>query len=48
VQAAQSKAEFLIAIAENDDARSPNDKTVLKETFAKANRPAPILSAKRN
>jgi carboxymethylenebutenolidase len=37
LQAAKSKAQFLIAIAENDDARSPNDKTVLKETFAKAN-----------
>ena len=34
--------QFLIAIAENDDQRSPNDKTVLKETFAKANLPAEI------
>ena len=42
VQAAKSKAQFLIAIAENDDARSPNDKTVLKDTFAKANLPAEI------
>jgi len=42
VQAAKSKAQFLIAIAENDDARSPNEKTVLKETFAKANLPAEI------
>jgi carboxymethylenebutenolidase len=42
LQAAKSKAQFLIAIAENDDARSPNDKTVLKETFAKANLPAEI------
>src|SRR3954453_12926446 len=32
LQAAKSKAQFLIAIAANDDARSPNDKTVLKET----------------
>jgi len=40
--AAGSKAQFLIAIASNDDARSPNDKTVLKETFAKANLPAEI------
>src|SRR6202030_1074686 len=31
LQAAKSKAQFLIAIAENDDARSPNDKTALKE-----------------
>jgi carboxymethylenebutenolidase len=42
LQAAKSKAQFLIAIAENDDTRSPNDKTVLKETFAKANLPAEI------
>lgn len=37
LQAATSKAQFLVAIAENDDARSPNDKTILKDTFAKAN-----------
>jgi carboxymethylenebutenolidase len=42
LQAARSKAHFLIAIASNDDARSPNDKEVLKETFAKANLPAEI------
>jgi carboxymethylenebutenolidase len=42
LQAAASKAQFLIAIAENDDQRSPTDKTVLKETFAKANLPAEI------
>jgi carboxymethylenebutenolidase len=42
LQAAKSKAQFLVAIAENDDARAPNDKTVLKETFAKANLPAEI------
>ena len=42
LEAAKSKAQFLIAIAENDDKRSPNDKTVLKETFAKANLPAEI------
>jgi carboxymethylenebutenolidase len=42
LQAARSHAQFLIAIASNDDARSPNDKTVLKETFAKANLPAEI------
>lgn len=34
--AAATKASFLIAIAENDDQRRPNDKTVLKETFDKA------------
>src|SRR5690242_7902366 len=42
LQAAKTKAQFLIAIAANDDARSPNDKTTLKETFAKANLPAEI------
>ncbi len=36
LQAAKTKASFLVAIAENDDARSPNDKNVLKETFEKA------------
>jgi carboxymethylenebutenolidase len=42
LQAAKSKAQFLIAVAANDDARSPNDKTVLKETFSKVNLPAEI------
>jgi len=42
LQAAKTKAQFLIAIAENDDARAPNDKNVLKETFTKANLPAEI------
>ena len=36
LQAAKTKAQFLIAIAANDDARSPKDKDVLKETFANA------------
>ena len=40
--AAATKASFLIAIAETDDKTRPNDKTVLKDTFAKANRPAEI------
>ncbi len=31
-----TKAHYLIAIAENDDKRSPKDKDVLKETFEKA------------
>src|SRR2546421_4712288 len=42
LQAAKTKAQFLIAIAANDDARSPKDKDVLKETFGKANLPAEI------
>lgn len=31
--AGQMKAEFLIAIAENDDERRPNEKTLLREAF---------------
>jgi carboxymethylenebutenolidase len=42
LQAARTKAQFLIAIAANDDARAPKEKDVLKETFAKANLPAEI------
>jgi carboxymethylenebutenolidase len=42
LQASKSKAQFLIDIAENDDKSRPNDKDVLKETFAKANLPAEI------
>src|SRR6202167_1319339 len=42
LEAAKTKAQFLIAIAANDDARSPKEKTVLKETFAKADLPAEI------
>jgi carboxymethylenebutenolidase len=33
LEAAKSKAQFLIAIAENDDMRAPNDKNTLKETL---------------
>lgn len=42
LQAAKSKAQFLIAVASNDDQRSPNDKTVLKETFESAKLPAEV------
>ena len=42
LQAAKTKAQFLIGIAENDDMRSPNEKNVLKDTFAKANVAAEI------
>jgi carboxymethylenebutenolidase len=42
LQAAKTKAQFLICIATNDDERSPNDKTTMKETFAKAGLPAEI------
>jgi carboxymethylenebutenolidase len=42
LQASKTKAQFLICIAQNDDARSPNEKNVLKETFEKAKLPAEI------
>jgi carboxymethylenebutenolidase len=42
LQASKTKAQFLIAIAANDDQRAPTDKDVMKETFAKANLPAEI------
>ena len=42
LQVAKTKAQLLIAIAANDDMRSPNEKNVLKETFAKVNLPAEI------
>jgi carboxymethylenebutenolidase len=42
LQAAKSHAQFLVAIAESDDAKRPDDKTALKETFAKANLTAEI------
>ena len=42
LQASRTKAQFLICIASNDDARSPKEKDVLKETFEKANLQAEI------
>ena len=42
LQASKTKAQFLIAVASNDDQRSPNEKNVLKETFEKAKLPAEI------
>ena len=42
LQAAKTKAQFLVAIAANDDARAPTDKDTLKETLAKAGLPAEI------
>jgi carboxymethylenebutenolidase len=41
-QTAKTKVQLLIAIAANDDQRSPTEKDVLKETFAKAGLPAEI------
>src|SRR5512145_1868616 len=32
----QTKAQYLIAVAENDDMRDPTSKTILKEAFAAA------------
>lgn len=42
LQASKTKAQFLVAIADNDDKRSPNDKGAMKDTFAAAGRPAEI------
>ena len=42
LQTAKTKVQLLIAIAANDDQRSPTEKDVLKDTFAKANLPAEI------
>ena len=42
LQASKTKAQFLIAVAENDDARAPKDKEVLKETCSAAKLPAEI------
>jgi len=36
------KAQYLFAIAENDDQKEPNSKTVLRDTFAKAGLPAEV------
>ena len=38
----QMRAQALIAIADNDDKRSPGDKDVLRQAFAAANQPAEI------
>src|SRR5262245_27238666 len=42
LQASKTKAQLLIAIAANDDMRAPDEKNVLKETFAKSGQPAEI------
>jgi len=42
LQASKSKAQFLVAIAQNDDQRAPNDKTTMKDTFAAAKLTAEI------
>ncbi len=42
LQAAKTKASFLVAIAANDDERAPKDKEILRETFAAAKLDAEI------
>ena len=42
LQAAKTKAQFLVDIADNDDKRAPTDKTTLKETFDAAKLSAEI------
>jgi carboxymethylenebutenolidase len=42
LQASKTKAAMLIAIASNDDMRAPDEKTILKDTFAKSGQPAEI------
>ena len=42
LQASKTKASLLIAIASNDDMRSPDEKSVLNETFAKSGQAADI------
>lgn len=42
LQASKTKAQFLIAIASNDDQRSPNEKNVLRANFENAKLPAEI------
>ena len=38
----QMKAQYLFAVAENDDMREPDAKNTLRDAFAKANLPAEI------
>jgi carboxymethylenebutenolidase len=42
LQASKTKAQLLIAIAANDDMARPDEKNVLKDTFAKSGQPAEI------
>jgi carboxymethylenebutenolidase len=39
---AKAKASFLVAIAQNDDSKQPDAKTILKSAFAAAKRPATV------
>jgi carboxymethylenebutenolidase len=42
LQASKTKAQLLIAIAANDDMQRPDEKNVLKDTFAKSGQPAEV------
>jgi carboxymethylenebutenolidase len=42
LQASKTKAQLLVAIAANDDMQRPDEKNVLKDTFAKSNQAAEI------
>jgi carboxymethylenebutenolidase len=42
LQASKTKASLLVAIAANDDMRSPDEKNVLKDTFAKSGQAAEV------
>jgi carboxymethylenebutenolidase len=42
LQASKTKAQFLVAVADNDDKRAPQEKDVLKETFSTAKLQAEI------
>jgi carboxymethylenebutenolidase len=42
LQASKTKAAMLVAIAANDDERAPDEKNVLKDTFAKTGQPAEV------
>jgi carboxymethylenebutenolidase len=42
LEAAKTHAQFLIAIAANDDMQAPDEKNVMKETFGQAGLPAEI------
>jgi carboxymethylenebutenolidase len=42
LHASKTKAQFLVAIAENDDKRAPEEKNVLRDTFAKVKLSAEI------
>ncbi len=38
----RTRASYLVAVAQNDDARAPEDKNVLKAAFTAAKRPAVV------